>query len=154
MSDRAQTACPNPVYRSVPYLHVADVEASLDFYAALGFEPDTILRDERGRAFWASAVSESDGRPSRAEVFFARADAPVIPEQQAVLFYMYTEDVARMRAHLLAAGLHDGGAYHGQQGPNRGRRVVFEAQHPDYMKRGELRIADPDGYCILMGQLD
>jgi hypothetical protein len=132
----------------IPFAHVADVDASLAFYALLGFVCDSVLRDEHGRAFWASAKSE------RAEIMFARADGPIAPEQQAVLFYMYSQDVAALRAHLISQGLHDGGPFRGQQGPNNGRRVVFAVSRPDYMKAGEVRVADPDGYCILVGQLE
>lgn len=141
------TACPAPVTRSVPYIHVPDLERSLNFYAKLGFTPDTVLRRPDGRPFWAST------KAGTAELFFAQADAPVVPEVQAVLFYMYSDDVASLRDHLLSCGLHDGGSYCGQAGPNNGREVVFEVQHPDYMKDGEIRVADPDGYCVLVGQL-
>ena len=60
----------------------------------------------------------------------------------------------RSEKHLLKAGIQDGGAYCGQPGPNNGRRVVFEPCYPQHMKNGELRIADPDGYCLLAGQHD
>lgn len=33
-----------------------------------------------------------------------------------------------------------------------GAAVVFEVAFPDHMKTGELRVADPDGYCVLIGQ--
>lgn len=142
----------SPVYRVVPYLHVADVEESVRFYAALGFDEDGWYRQPNGEAFWASVKYRGpDG--AAAELFFARADAPVRPEQQAVLLYMYSWDVQSLRDHLLISGLHDGGKYRGQPGPNNGRRVVFEVYRPNHMKDGELRVADPDGYCLLVGQL-
>jgi hypothetical protein len=149
MSTSSPLVCPPAasVRNLIPFVHVADVDASLDFYALLGFACDGAMRDERGRAFWASARSD------RAEIMFARADGPIVPEHQAVIFYMYSDDAAALRAHLLAAGLHDGGTCRGEQGPNNGRRVVFAVARPDYMKNGELRVADPDGYCILVGQL-
>jgi hypothetical protein len=136
------------VNRLVPFVHVTDVEASLAFYAMLGFVPQHVMKDAGGRMFWALAQSD------RAEIMFARADGPVDAEQQAVIFYMYSTDVAELRRHLLANGLHDGGVYCGGQGPNHGRRVVFEVAHRDYMPGGEVRVADPDGYCILIGQLE
>jgi len=105
------------------------------------------MKDARGCAFWALAES------GKAEIMLARADGPIDPEQQAVIFYMYSTDVAGLRRHLLGNGLHDGGRYCGAAGPNDGRRVVFEVAHPDYMQAGEVRVADPDGYCILVGQL-
>jgi len=85
---------------------------------------------------------------------FARADGPVDAGQQAVIFYMYSTDVAALRRHLLASGLRDSGRYGGAAGPGDGPGMVFEVSHPHYMHAGELRIADPDGYVILVGQLE
>lgn len=144
------TPCPAPVHRVVAYLHVADVEQSVAFYAALGFEADGWYRNDRGLALWASVKHRAPDR-APAEIFLARADGPVIPEQQAVLLYLYSRDVKALRRHLLQCGLHDGGRYCGQAGPNNGRRVVFEVQFPHYMPEGELRVSDPDGYCLLIG---
>lgn len=135
------------VNRLVPFVHVADVGASLEFYSLLGFAAGHVLRGGDGRAFW--AMSHSD----KAEIMFAQADGPVDPAMQAVLFYMYSADVRGLRRELLERGLHDGGVFDGKAGPNGGRRVVFEVSTPHYMPAGELRIADPDGYCILVGQL-
>lgn len=148
----ATPRCASPVCRVVPYLHVADVERSVRFYTALGFEADGWYRTPNGEACWAS-VKCPDPDGAGAEVFFAKADAPVVPEQQAVILYMYARNVQALRDHLLGCGLHDGGRYCGQPGPNDGRRVVFEVYCPDHMKAGELRVADPDGYCLLIGQL-
>lgn len=134
----------------ITYAHVADVDASLAFYALLGFEPQNTMKDPSGRAFWALARS---GEGGKAEIMFARASGPVDAEQQAVLFYMYSADVAALRKHLLARGVRDGSIYPGHKGPNDGPSTVFEVAHPHYMTAGELRIADPDGYVILVGQL-
>ncbi len=144
---------PSSVYRVVPYLHVADVEQSVGFYFTLGFAENGWHRKPNGQAIWAS-VKHLTPNGGGAELFFAKADAPVIPEQQAVILYMYSHDVQALRDHLLTCGLHDAGKYCGQAGPNNGRRVVFDVYHPNHMKRGELRVADPDGYCLLVGQLD
>jgi len=145
--------CPSPVFRAVSYLHVNDVETSVAFYKLLGFDDNNWYRKDDGTAIWA-AVGSSDDQNRRAEIFFAKASESVIPEQQAVLLYLYAADVRLLRSHLLTNGLHDGGTYCGQAGPNNGRRVVFEVQYPDYMFDGELRVADPDGYCLLIGQYD
>jgi hypothetical protein len=75
------------------------------FYEGLGFAEDSVMRDKEGRTLWASAKAGS------AEIFFARADAPIVPEDQAVIFYIYCDDVQDLRAHLLDVGLHDGGSY-------------------------------------------
>lgn len=135
------------VNRLVPFVHVADVEASLAFYALLGFVPQNIMKDARGCAFWALAQS------GKGEIMLARADGPIDAGQQAVLFYMYSTDVAGLRRHLLARGVRDGGVYPGRAGPGDGPRTAFEVAHRDYMPGGEMRIADPDGYIILVGQL-
>ena len=87
-----------------------------------------------------------------AEVFFARADGPIDDRQQAALLYMHANDVRKLRERLLANGVHDGGAFDGMPGPNGGRRVVFDVTSPFYMSEGEIRVSDPDGYCILVGQ--
>jgi hypothetical protein len=146
---------PFHVHRCVTYVHVADVEASLAFYAGLGFAAVNTLRDPQGRAFWALARSGDggDGSERGAEIMFARASGPIDPAAQAVLFYMYSSDVRALRGHLLGRGLHDGGVFTGQAGPNDGRRVVFAVAARDYMPGGEMRVADPDGYCVLVGQV-
>lgn len=136
------------VDRCVAFVHVADVDASLAFYAGLGFAAAETMKDPGGRAFWARAESGAGS-----EIMFARASGPIDPAQQAVLFYMYSPDVRALRGHLLGLGLHDGGVFSGRAGPNGGRRVVFEIVSRDYMPRGEMRVSDPDGYCILVGQL-
>jgi len=129
-------------------IHVADVERSVDFYARLGFAPGNVMRDHSGRACW-SGMGDGEAR-----IMFAAASTPVVPEDQAVILYLHVRDVAALRAHLLANGLHDGGQYTGCGALNNGRSVVFEVTRPDYMQSGELRVADPDGYCLLIGQLE
>jgi hypothetical protein len=66
-----------------------------------------------------------------------RASAPVIPSQQAILFYLYSPDLIALREHLLAAGV-----------------KVSPITYPEYMPKGEIRVEDPDGYVLLIGQSD
>lgn len=127
--------------------HVADVERSIRFYELLGLTVENRMQ-EGGRTNWASIGSGA------ATLMLAVASDPVKPEQQAILFYLYCPDVSAIREHLLANGIADGGKFCGGPGPNGGRSVVFEPTHPDYMPKGELRVADPDGYCLLIGQVD
>lgn len=146
-------ADPSNVHRVVPFLHVADVEASVTFYALLGFDGRHVMRSDDGVAFWAHVWKAGDaGRV--AEVMFARADGPIDAHQQAALLYMYANDVRELRERLLSSGVHDGGAFCGKPGPNEGCRVVFDVTFPFYMDEGEIRVSDPDGYCILVGQYD
>ncbi len=66
---------------------------------------------------------------------FARASDPVIASQQAVLFYLYSADLTALRAHLLGKSV-----------------KVSLISYPDYMPKGEIRVEDPDGYVLLIGQ--
>lgn len=141
------------VERVTAMAHVADVEASVAFYGLLGFVAESVMRDGQGRAFWASLVGAGGGGGDGARLMLTRASGAVNAAEQAVLFYMYSRDVAGLRGHLLAQGVHDGGRFVGAAGPNGGVRVVFEVARPYYMPGGELRVSDPDGYCILVGQL-
>jgi hypothetical protein len=129
-------------------LHVADVEASLRFYSLLGLATTAVMRDHAGQPFWGSANT------GNFSIMFARASGPIDHTQQAALLYLYSNDVAALRAHLLTQGLHDGGSFCGQPGPNQGLDVVFDVTHPHYMPAGEIRVSDPDGYCLLIGQLN
>ncbi|MCE7975042.1 MAG: hypothetical protein DYG92_12090 [Leptolyngbya sp. PLA1] len=141
------------VHRLVPFAHVADVEASLRFYALLGFERQSDHKGPAGRTVWAHAKSGT------AEIMLAQADGPIDAGAQGVLFYMYSDDVEGLRAHLLASGVADGGAYHGQPGPGVAAGpggvggAVFEVMRPFYMPSGQLRVHDPDGYVCLVGQV-
>lgn len=131
----------------VPYAHVEDVERSLAFYQQLGFTKRSSHASHSGRTIWADAVV-AGGR-----IMFAQASGPIDHAQQAVLFYMYSKDVAGLREHLLASGVADGGQISEERGPKPGRSLVFEIAHPFYMPAGQLRVHDPDGYVILIGQL-
>ncbi len=133
-----------------PFVHVADVERSLAFYALLGCARRGDVKSPSGRTNWASAACGRGG------IMFAQADGPVDPRQQAVLFYMWTKDLAGLRAHLLASGVRDGGtlqACHGSPDTDVVRSVAFEITFPFYMPGGEMRVHDPDGYVILIGKI-
>jgi hypothetical protein len=114
----------------VPFVHVADVGASVAFYRLLGLEVrDTY--EHGGRLQWASVASE------RATLMLASAGEPVEPRHQAVLFYLYTHDLAGLRAHLLHSGIQTGEILDGSPGP-----------------RHEMRVTDPDGYCLMVAQIE
>ena len=53
--------------------------------------------------------------------------------EQAVLFYVYCDDVPAMRAAL-----------------ERENIDVGIIQHPFYAPRGEFRVTDPDGYGLMI----
>lgn len=112
----------------VPMAFVANVPRSTAFYGALGFVvKNTFTPPGAGEPSW--AFLESAG----ARFMVARATEPVMASQQAVLFYVYCDDVVVMRAQLQEAGL--------SAGP---------IEHPFYAPRGEFRIEDPDGYVLMV----
>jgi len=117
------------IHRLVAFAHVADVERTQQFYALLGFTVESELKGEDGRPYW-TLVKAGTGT-----LMFALASEPVDAEQQAVLFYMYCEDVAGLRTRLLEANVD-----------------VSEITFPPYMEEGEIRVEDPDGYTLLIGQ--
>lgn len=132
-----------------PYAHVADVLRSLEFYERLGLARGNTVKSADGRVVWGSA------RRGSAHIMFALASGVVVPEQQAVLFYLYTEDLALLRRHLVATGVVEMSALPAPGHPTsepRGR--VYPITHPFYMPKGECRVVDPDGYSLLIGQLD
>jgi hypothetical protein len=105
------------------------------------------MEDNEGKVFWALARSES------AEIMFAQASGLIDAEQQAVLFYMYCPDLKSLRAALIDQGLQDAGLYLGTHNPKDTTRMVHEIAYPNHMKGGEMRVIDPDGYVILVGEL-
>jgi catechol 2,3-dioxygenase-like lactoylglutathione lyase family enzyme len=125
MDDRQQ------VRSLVPMAYVADVARAAAFYAKLGFsEQGSFTPDGESAAAWVSLVS------GNAELMLSRASEPVVPDQQAVLFYVYCPDVAAMHAQLAADGL--------EPGP---------IAKPFYNPHGEFRLVDPDGYVVMVTHL-
>jgi glyoxalase/bleomycin resistance protein/dioxygenase superfamily protein len=113
----------------IPMAFAADPQRSVDFYKLLGMGVRGSLRNSSGELQWVDLVSE------QAQLMLARASDPVIPSQQAVLFYLYSPDLIALREHLLASGV-----------------KVSPITYPDYMPKGEIRVEDPDGYVLLIGQ--
>ncbi len=106
---------------------VADVERSIAFYAHLGFAVgNTFTPQNATKPSWAWLHSGD------AQFMVSTASKPV-PEQHSVLFYVYTDDVAAAHESLAAAGLNPG-----------------EIKTPFYSPRGEFKLADPDGYILMI----
>jgi len=140
--------CPHEavVHRLVPMAHVVDVERSVEFYRLFGFLERNILREPSGKAYWAWMET------AKASIMFARASGPVDAGVQAVLFYLYTNDLVRLREHLISCGLRDAGEFCGASMLGQGRGAVSTITYPPYMTEGEMRVEDPDQYCLLIGQ--
>jgi catechol 2,3-dioxygenase-like lactoylglutathione lyase family enzyme len=115
----------------VAMAHVADVQRSADFYSQLGFRVASTFKNDAGVLCWVNL------RSGDAALMLTRADTPVIAGQQAVLFYLYADDLIGLRELLLASGVE-----------------VSGISYPFYMQKGEIRVEDPDGYVLLIGQSD
>ena len=115
----------------IPMAHVAGIERAVGFYQKLGMEIRGSLRNPSGTLQW---VHLNCGQ---ADLMLTRASEAVIPSQQAVLFYLYSPDLIALRGHLLASGV-----------------KVSPITYPEYMPKGEIRVEDPDGYVLLIGQAD
>ena len=118
------------VQRLVPFVRVVDVEDSVAFYRHLGFSLEEQAK-YRDRLSWAKV------RSGDAELMFEGTDGPSDPDRQRVLFYLYSHDLAALRAQLLAVGIDAGEIVDGSPGP-----------------REEMRVTDPDGYVLMIAQID
>jgi catechol 2,3-dioxygenase-like lactoylglutathione lyase family enzyme len=116
-------------FRSLcPFAHVRDVAASIAFYETLGFSVGNTFAAE-GDTSPSWAWLESAG----AELMLARAGEPVVARQQAVIFFLYVDDVAAKHAELLASGV-----------------TIGAIEYPFYAPHGEFRVTDPDGYALMI----
>lgn len=131
----------------VPYIHVADVQRSIEFYARLGMECESRFGPE-GKPYWARMKSPGG------MLMLGLADGAVDPRVQATLLYLYTPDLVALREYLVENGLRDGGSYSGDNvaDPFPASGVVFEIRHPDYLPMGEMRVHDPDGYVLMIAR--
>lgn len=112
----------------VPMVFVASVPRSIEFYGRLGFEVgNTFTPPGRTDPTWAWLRSEG------AQLMVTSASEPVVASMQAVIYYIYCPDVAAFRAALEQQGIE-----------------VGEIVYPFYAPRGEFRLKDPDGHCLMV----
>jgi hypothetical protein len=64
-----------------------------------------------------------------------RTGRPLNADAQDVLFYLYASDLVALRDDLIAKAI-----------------KVSEISYPEYLPKGEFRINDPDGYCVMVAQ--
>jgi catechol 2,3-dioxygenase-like lactoylglutathione lyase family enzyme len=108
--------------------YVHSVRRAVAFYRKLGFEEgNTHTPEGRTEPTWVWL------RSGGAHLMLAEASEPVAAESQAVLFYVYCDDVAAFREQLIQAGV--------EAGP---------IQSPFWAPRGEFRVVDPDGYVLMI----
>jgi hypothetical protein len=106
------------------------VERSIAFYQHLGFVVTSIYK-YRGRGAWAALESEG------AELMVSTDGDPIDPTGQGVLFYLYSDDLAALRAQLLTNGIDAGQIEDGTPAP-----------------REQMRLIDPDGYVLMIAQVE
>lgn len=120
-----------PTRSLVAFVHVASVERSIKFYADLGFNVlNTVVPNGQSTPVWAWLESE------KANLMIGLADGPVDASQQAVLFYLYFDNIKQTHAALTSLGHSPG-----------------EIKYPFYMPGGECRLVDPDGYVLMLAQI-
>ena len=118
------------VQNLIPFVHVTDVQRSIDFYELLGFELNDTYEHE-GQLDWAALESRD------AQLMLARASLPIERDKQAVLFYLYADDLPALREQLLAKGVVAGEIRDGSPGPAR-----------------EMGLDDPDGWCLMVAEIE
>jgi hypothetical protein len=115
----------------VAFAHVASVERSIKFYADLGFKVlNTVIPEGQTAPVWAWLESE------KANLMVGLASGPIDASQQAILFYLYFDDIKQTHA-ALAERHHSPG----------------DIKYPFYMPGGECRLEDPDGYVLMLAQI-
>ena len=114
----------------IPFVHVLDVERSVVFYQRLGFTVQRIFKPG-DRLLWAALDSEG------AELMLTDASDPIDRDGQGVLFYLYSHDLAALRDQLIEQSVQVGEIEDGTPEP-----------------RQEMRLADPDGYVLVVAQIE
>lgn len=118
------------VRKLIPFVHVLDVERSVVFYQRLGFTVRSIFKPA-DHLLWAALDSQG------AELMLTDASDPIDRDRQGVLFYLYSHDLTALREQLIAQGVQVGEIDDGTPGP-----------------RQEMRLADPDGYILVVAQIE
>jgi catechol 2,3-dioxygenase-like lactoylglutathione lyase family enzyme len=124
-----------PVSGLVPMLPVSNVERSVAFYKLLGFAVgNRVPRDGPMNWAWLYAPNVPDWRRGP-NLMLTLSNHVVPPDLTRILFYFYASNLVALREELLRAG----------QSPG-------PIQYPEYLPKGELRLLDPDGYCLMIAQ--
>lgn len=112
----------------VALAHVASVPESIAFYRKLGFEvKNTFTPPGAKDPVWVWLEK------ANARLMLSQASGPIVPGEQAVLFYLYYDDLPAARHQLEDAGVSTG-----------------PIGYPFYNPRGEFRVQDPDGYVLML----
>jgi len=112
----------------VALAYVQDLRRSMAFYEKLGFEVGNTHADPQGGEIVWAAMERGN-----ASLMLGKASGPVDAGQQAILFYLYYDDIVATRSAMVAQGLAAG-----------------EMSYPFYCPKGEFRLEDPDGYVLML----
>ena len=119
----------------VPMIHVADVERSAEFYKLLGFDVGNSV-PPAGTKHWAWLYCPAvENWRNGANLMVTRSSRSINPDAQEVLLYVYASNLVALRDKLIANGI-----------------KVGEIAYPEYLPKGEFRMEDPDGYCLMVAQ--
>jgi DNA-binding MarR family transcriptional regulator len=129
---RESSARVDQVFNLIPFADVRDVRTSIAFYARLGFVVDGEMTQDDELVF--ASMHAKLSRPAR--IMFRRACDPIQPKEQRVLFYCWTEELDALHARLTGEGLAPG-----------------PIERPEPMREGEFHLTDPDGFCIVVGEV-
>lgn len=113
--------------RAVPMLHVADVEATCDWYASIGFTVRNKGRDG-GQVVWALLALGSS------ELMLSAGGESSAAHRREADLYVYADDVETVYGHLA------------------GRVEVVEAPHDTFYGMREFIIRDCNRFWITFGQ--
>jgi hypothetical protein len=112
----------------VPVVYVTDVSASVSFYGILGLACQVNGRD--GEWAWAYLKSGEVG------VLLAAGGSVWSNDHGPVLLYLRTDDVAQLERMLRENGV-----------------PTEHLGYPEHAAGGELKVVDPDGHVLMIGQI-
>ena len=115
----------------VPYARVKDVQRSVAFYSKLGFTIANQHVENVPDPIWVWLNA------GKANLMLHKTDEAIIPSEQRIFFYLYVQNVAAFRDQVIAVGI-----------------VAGPLTHPFYLPLGEFEVHDPDGYAVMIAQLD
>jgi predicted enzyme related to lactoylglutathione lyase len=109
--------------------YVRDIDASRAFYELLGFREQSA--GKAATSAWSALQHNGHS------VLLASTQPPLDLPRLPLLFYFYLDDLDAVASALGTAGVE-----------------VTEAGHPPHALGGEVKILDPDGNTVLLGQLE
>jgi catechol 2,3-dioxygenase-like lactoylglutathione lyase family enzyme len=115
------------VSEAVPVCYVRNLDRARDFYALFGFAE--LRGGEAGGSRWSYLRSGAN------TVLLAAVQPPLIGVELPLLIYFYVDDLGAVGVRLAAAGV-----------------KVEHVGYPDHAPGGEVRVIDPDGNVLLVGQ--